>query len=77
MMIAQGTENLNFEQALTRLEEVVRTLEEGNLPLEEGLAAFEEGTTLSRLCQQRLDQAEKRIEELAEKLPTAGGTSGS
>lgn len=76
-MTPKGNENLNFEQALTQLEAIVRKLEGGNVPLEEGLAAFEEGTTLSRLCQQRLDQAEKRIEELAEKPQATGGTSGS
>ncbi|MBF0109136.1 MAG: exodeoxyribonuclease VII small subunit [Magnetococcales bacterium] len=76
-MTQQGIENLNFESALTRLEAIVRKLEDGNIPLEEGLAAFEEGTLLSRLCQARLDQAEKRIEELAEKHPPTGGTSGS
>ncbi|MBF0613703.1 MAG: exodeoxyribonuclease VII small subunit [Magnetococcales bacterium] len=54
----------DFERALRGLEEVVARLEQGDLPLEEGLAAFEEGMSLSRHCQQRLDAAEKRIEEL-------------
>lgn len=54
----------DFERALSRLEEVVARLEKGDLPLEESLAAFEEGMTLSRHCQQRLDAAEQRIEEL-------------
>ncbi|MBF0340265.1 MAG: exodeoxyribonuclease VII small subunit [Magnetococcales bacterium] len=56
--------SLDFEHALSRLEEVVHRLEQGDLPLEEGLAAFEEGMKLSRHCQGRLDAAEKRIEEL-------------
>ncbi|MEO5334327.1 MAG: exodeoxyribonuclease VII small subunit [Magnetococcus sp. YQC-5] len=56
--------SLDFERSLSRLEEVVTRLEQGEMPLEEGLAAFEEGMTLSRQCQQRLDAAEKRIEEL-------------
>ncbi|MBF0628303.1 MAG: exodeoxyribonuclease VII small subunit [Magnetococcales bacterium] len=56
--------SLDFEHSLGRLEEVVARLEQGDLPLEEGLAAFEEGMALSRHCQQRLDVAEKRIEEL-------------
>ena len=61
----------NFEQSLTRLEEVVRLLERGELPLEEGLALFEEGVTLSRQCQDRLDAAEKRMTALSktESLP--------
>ncbi|MBF8273326.1 MAG: exodeoxyribonuclease VII small subunit [Magnetococcales bacterium] len=76
-MTTQGIDNLDFEQALARLETIVRRLEEGNVPLEQGLASFEEGTALSRLCQQRLDQAEKRIEELVGKSAPTGGTVGS
>ncbi|MBF0178840.1 MAG: exodeoxyribonuclease VII small subunit [Magnetococcales bacterium] len=56
--------SLDFERSLSRLEEVVGRLEQGDLPLEEGLTAFEEGMALARHCQQRLDAAQKRIEEL-------------
>lgn len=59
----------NFEQSLTRLEEVVQLLERGDLPLEEGLKAFEEGTRLAKECQNRLDAAEKRVEKLTGTLP--------
>ncbi|MBF0435148.1 MAG: exodeoxyribonuclease VII small subunit [Magnetococcales bacterium] len=72
-----GTEPLSFEQALTRLEGIVRKLEEGGVPLEDGLTAFEEGIVLSRLCQERLDRAEKRVEELMDQLPSAGGVADS
>lgn len=54
----------SFEQALEGLEAVVARLETGELPLEAALAAFEEGVALSRLCAERLDLAERRIEEL-------------
>lgn len=54
-------ESGNFEHALARLEALVHRLERGDLPLEEGLTAFEEGVALSRVCQDRLDAAEKRI----------------
>jgi exodeoxyribonuclease VII small subunit len=54
----------SFEEALKRLEEVVKRLEEGDLPLEESLSLFEEGIRLSRICTQKLDEVEKRIEIL-------------
>ena len=53
-----------FEDALNKLEKIVSKLEEGDLPLEESLKYFEEGIRLSRLCNQKLDEAEKRVEIL-------------
>src|SRR5215210_2479974 len=57
-------QNKNFESGLTALEKIVRELERGDLPLEESLRLFEEGVRLSRQCQERLNQAERRIEVL-------------
>ena len=54
----------SFETQLAALERVVRELERGDLPLEESLKLFEEGVRLSRDCQERLNQAERRIEVL-------------
>lgn len=56
--------NKPFETQLAALEKVVRELERGDLPLEESLKLFEEGVRLSRECQERLNQAERRIEVL-------------
>jgi exodeoxyribonuclease VII small subunit len=53
-----------FEEALQELENIVQRLEDGNLSLDDSLALFEEGIKLSRLCAQRLDEAEKKIELL-------------
>jgi exodeoxyribonuclease VII small subunit len=53
-----------FEDALGKLEKIVSKLEEGDLPLEESLKYFEEGIRLSRFCNQKLDEAEKRVEIL-------------
>jgi exodeoxyribonuclease VII small subunit len=53
-----------FEDALNKLEKIVAKLEEGDVPLEESLKLFEEGIRLSRLCNQKLDEAEKRVEIL-------------
>jgi exodeoxyribonuclease VII small subunit len=53
-----------FEDALNKLEKIVSKLEEGNISLEESLKLFEEGIRLSRFCNQRLEEAEKRVEIL-------------
>jgi exodeoxyribonuclease VII small subunit len=58
---AQGK---NFEASLAALEKIVRQLERGDLPLEESLKLFEQGVKLSRECQERLSQAERRVELL-------------
>jgi exodeoxyribonuclease VII small subunit len=54
----------NFEAALARLEEIVKKLETGDLPLEQSLKLFEEGVKLSRLCNKRLEEAERKVEIL-------------
>ncbi len=61
---AAAAEAPSFEVAIKRLTEIVQVLERGELPLEESLRLFEEGVKLSRLSQQRLDTAEKRVEQL-------------
>ena len=54
----------NFESSLEELETIVRELEQGDLTLEKSLELFEQGVKLSRECQERLNQAERRIEIL-------------
>ena len=49
-----STEPLPFEQALSRLEEVVDAMEDGELSLDEMIAHFEEGTKLARHCEEKL-----------------------
>ena len=54
----------SFEASLASLERIVRELERGDLPLEKSLELFEQGVRLSRECQERLNEAERRIEVL-------------
>lgn len=56
--------DLSFEEALARLEEIVRELEEADLPLEKSLAVFEEGVRLSRFLHEKLNEAERKVEIL-------------
>jgi len=60
MMNAQN-EPMTFEQAMTRLEEIVRILEVGERPLEETVNLYEEGQRLRLYCEQYLADAEQRI----------------
>ena len=53
-----------FEASLEALERIVKQLEGGDLPLDRSLELFEQGIRLSRECQERLSQAERRIEVL-------------
>jgi len=53
-----------FEDTLRKLEDLLRKMEGGDMGLEESLKAFEEGIRLSRLCTERLDEAERRVDIL-------------
>jgi len=73
--ISRNREVVNFETSLQALERIVREMEAGDLPLERSLELFEQGVKLSRECQQRLTEAERRIEVLlrdAEGRPMIG-----
>jgi exodeoxyribonuclease VII small subunit len=57
---------MQFEDAMKRLEEVVRRLEEGDIPLEDALELYQEGVQLSRVCAQKLDAIETKISQILE-----------
>ena len=62
--MAAEREKMNFEEALTRLEGIVAQLENGQLSLEDSMRCFEEGMTLSKICGDKLSEAENKIEML-------------
>ena len=59
---------LTFEQAQKELEQIVERLEHGQAPLDDALALWERGEELYKLCRDRLDSAQGRIEELARRV---------
>ncbi len=63
-MAKKKPDNLSYEEALGRLEEIVAKLENAEIPLEESLAAFQEGIALSRLCREKLAEIEYKVEYL-------------
>ena len=56
---------MTFEQAMTRLEQIVAALESGRCTLDESLKLFEEGTKLTAYCADQLKTAEQKIVKLA------------
>ena len=61
---SEAIEQLSFEAALKRLEEIVRTLESGEAPLDESIRLYEEGEKLKQQCEARLQAAQARIETI-------------
>ena len=55
---------LGFEEAMKRLDEIVKGLEKGDVSLKDSMAMFEEGTALIRRCGEMLDQAEQQVVRL-------------
>jgi exodeoxyribonuclease VII small subunit len=53
-----------FEEALKKLEGIVEAMESNDLPLEMLLAKYEEGTKLVKICQEKLAEAELKIQQL-------------
>ncbi len=58
------TTEKSFESSLKELEQIVEQLEAGDIPLDQSLELFEQGVRLSRDCQKRLDEADRRVEIL-------------
>lgn len=58
----------DFETALAELEQLVATMENGALPLEKSLHAYRRGVELTRVCQEKLAQAEQQVKVLEDEL---------
>ena len=61
----------SFEEAQRELEKIVERLEHGQAPLDDAIALWERGEELYKLCRQRLDGAQGKIEELAKRVESA------
>ena len=55
---------LKFEEALARLEEIVKSLEKGDLSLDLAMSSFEEGVALSKIGLKHLEDADRKVEIL-------------
>ena len=73
MTISSENKNItaiSFEEALSELEAIVVSLEQGDVSLDDAIAAFERGTALKAHCQERLEEARMKVEQI--KLPEDG-----
>lgn len=52
---------MSFEEAASRIDEIVKLLEKGDAPLDKALALFEEGAKLAKYCSKKLDEAEQKL----------------
>jgi exodeoxyribonuclease VII small subunit len=55
---------LSFEEAMTKLEQIVDKLEEGDVPLEEAITFYKEGMELSKLCHEKLKSVEEHLTQI-------------
>jgi exodeoxyribonuclease VII small subunit len=62
--MTQNKKSLTFEEALTKLEDIVTQLEQGNVSLDEAVAAYERGSQLRKQCQERLDDARTKVDKI-------------
>ncbi|MCF0111687.1 MAG: exodeoxyribonuclease VII small subunit [Erysipelotrichaceae bacterium] len=60
-------EQLTFEQAMKRLDEIASQLEKNDLPLEEAIKVFEEGLSLAAGCESQLKEFEGKMQEVLTK----------
>jgi exodeoxyribonuclease VII small subunit len=63
--------DLTYERALDLLDQRLKSLEDGNLSLDEALTVVDEARTYLRVCEQRLEEARRRIEVRPEGAPGA------
>jgi exodeoxyribonuclease VII small subunit len=64
---------MSFEDALDRLNAIVKRLEEGDVPLEESIGLYEEGMKLGTLCKGIVRDAERRMKQLTDEIAAHEG----
>ena len=57
-------ENISFEQAMNRLEEIVSALENNQISLEKSVELFQEGIQLTKLCNDKLEGIENKVAKI-------------
>lgn len=72
---APPDQDMDFETALKRLEDIVQTLERGEVPLEKSITLYEDGVRLKKICDGKLESARTRIEKIT--LDGAGQPVGT
>ncbi|MBE6448194.1 MAG: exodeoxyribonuclease VII small subunit [Alphaproteobacteria bacterium] len=63
-MNTENIQELSFEDALSRLENIVRELEGGRIKLDDAVSAYEQAVSLKQLCEKKLENARLKIEKI-------------
>ena len=58
------TDEIEFEKAVGKLEDIVEKLESGELSLSESLDNFTKGVELIKYCRKELNEAEEKVEKV-------------
>jgi exodeoxyribonuclease VII small subunit len=67
--MSKKEKKVSFEEALKRLEEIVETMESGEVDLDRMVESFEEGQNLVKLCTDKLNEVEAKIEKIIKNAP--------
>lgn len=62
----KATESMPFEEALTKLEEIVQQLESSDIKLDDSIELFQKGVELAGLCSNRLVEVEQQVQKVIE-----------
>ena len=65
--MTDSKEDISFEDALKNLEEIVDELNNGEMELEKAIKAYERGIQLKNICENKLKNAQERIETIQTK----------
>ena len=65
--MSEDKDNISFEEALKDLEKIVDELNNGDMELEKAITAYEKGIKLKNICEERLKNAQERIELIQNK----------
>ncbi|HET7658021.1 MAG TPA: exodeoxyribonuclease VII small subunit [Bacillales bacterium] len=60
----KDSKELTFEEAMEQMEKIVGRLEEGEVPLEEAIDLYQKGMTLSKVCHQKLEKVEEKMDQI-------------
>ena len=63
----QKNKSISLENTFSKLEEIINKIEEDNIPLDQIINLFEEGILLTKLCEKKIKEAEKKIDRLLDK----------
>ena len=58
------TDDISFEEAMEKLENIVSKLEEGDVPLEKAINYYQDGMKLSKICSDKLENAQEKMTQI-------------